>query len=293
MYALIGSVGLLVVAAVIVVIVVIRGGGGDSKAPQVAAVTAPTTDKDKDKADSPPDKTADPGAGSAAVPAAAKAPEPTASGSADSSQPATKPPDSRPAEGSDARNNHVAASDPAEPKHPATVAHKPPAPSSSAQTPSKPAKPVAEKPATPSVAKVDPPAAKDGGSCDEVSCVLNNYEGACCAKFKKGGGGKAPSGGSAPSGGGAKSDLPDSLDRAMISDGVAKVKARVMSCGDKFPAKGQVKVSVKVSPEGHVVSVAVKNTPDPGLGTCVSGMMQKATFAKTQSGGSFAYPYTF
>ena len=30
--------------------------------------------------------------------------------------------------------------------------------------------------------------AADASACDEVSCVLNNYEGACCAKFKKGGG---------------------------------------------------------------------------------------------------------
>jgi TonB family protein len=79
----------------------------------------------------------------------------------------------------------------------------------------------------------------------------------------------------------------------MISDGVGKVKARVMSCGEKSPAKGQVKVSVKVSPDGHVTGVTVKSTPDPGLGSCVAGMMQKATFGKTQTGGSFSYPYTF
>jgi outer membrane biosynthesis protein TonB len=79
----------------------------------------------------------------------------------------------------------------------------------------------------------------------------------------------------------------------MISDGVAKVKARIMSCGDRSPAKGQVKVAVKVGPDGHVTIVTVKNTPDADLGNCVAGMMQKATFAKTQTGGSFAYPYTF
>jgi TonB family protein len=79
----------------------------------------------------------------------------------------------------------------------------------------------------------------------------------------------------------------------MISDGVAKVKARAQACGDKSPAKGQVKVSVKVSPDGGVVSVTVKNTPDPGLGNCVASAMQGAKFAKTQTGGSFAYPFTF
>jgi predicted Zn finger-like uncharacterized protein len=138
-----------------------------------------------------------------------------------------------------------------------------------------------------------PPPPKDtgGGSCDEVSCVLNNYEGACCAKFKKG-----PKGGS--SGGSTsapKSDLPDALDRAMISSGVANVKGRVTACGDKSSAKGKVKVHVKVGPDGRVVGggVSVETTPDPALGACVASAMQKATFAKTQSGGSFSYPFVF
>jgi TonB family protein len=71
------------------------------------------------------------------------------------------------------------------------------------------------------------------------------------------------------------------------------VKARVMACGDKSPAKGQVKVSVKVGPDGHVQNVTVKNTPDPGLGNCVQAAMSKATFAKTANGGSFGYPFVF
>jgi len=185
---------------------------------------------------------------------------------------------------------------PAEPKraNPPPTTHKAPPPTSSAGVaPPPPTRPKqVEK--SPPVEKSSPPPPKDtgkasgGDSCDEVSCVLNNYEGACCAKFKRGGG-KPSSGGSS----GGKSDLPESLDRAMISDGVAKVKARVMSCGERSPAKGQVKVSVKVSPDGQVTSVTVKNTPDANLGNCVQSMMQKATFAKTQTGGSFSYPYTF
>jgi len=117
---------------------------------------------------------------------------------------------------------------------------------------------------------------------------LNNYEGACCAKFKK----KSSGGGTAPKTGGG-GDLPDALDRAMISDGVNKVKAKVQSCGDKSSAKGQVKVSVKVNPDGSVGSVSVKNTPDASLGNCVAAAMQKARFAKTQNGGSFGYPFMF
>jgi hypothetical protein len=141
----------------------------------------------------------------------------------------------------------------------------------------------------------DPPRAEsksggDSGGCDEVSCVLNSYEGACCAKFKKRGGGGG-GGGAAPKTGG--SDLPETLDRAMISDGVSKVKARGQACGDKSPAKGEVKVSVKVAPDGSIVSVTVTNTPDAALGNCVAAAMQGARFAKTQTGGKFAFPFRF
>lgn len=128
-----------------------------------------------------------------------------------------------------------------------------------------------------------------GGGCDEVSCVLNNYEGSCCAKFRKG---SKPSGGntSKPSGGG---DLPEGLDRSMISSGIANVKARVSSCGDKSQAKGKVKVHVKVGGDGRVSNVTVESSPDAGLGACVQAAVSKASFAKTQSGGSFSYPFVF
>jgi len=135
-------------------------------------------------------------------------------------------------------------------------------------------------------------AAKDTGGCDEVSCVLNNYEGACCSKFRKGG---KPAGGgnttSKPAGGGG--DLPDALDRSMISAGIANVKARVTSCGDKSSAKGKVKVHVKVGGDGRVANVSVESSPDAALGACVAAAMQKASFSKTQSGGSFSYPFVF
>ena len=273
MYALIGSVGLLAVAAVVVVVVLLKG---DKPQAQVVAAA--------DKAGGSTDKVADPGTAGAKV---AETPDPK---SAD-----PKPADPKAVDPKPAEPPKVAANDPPpEAKHPVAPApHKAPASGNptSAPAPTKAPKP-ADKPPAP--AAKDPPPAKDtGGGCDEVSCVLNNYEGSCCAKFRKGG--KAPAGGggdkpAAKAGGG---DTPESLDRAMISDGVGKVKAKVMSCGDKSPAKGQVKVSVKVGPDGHVTSVSVKSTPDAGLGDCVAGMMQKATFAKTQTGGSFSYPYTF
>jgi predicted Zn finger-like uncharacterized protein len=286
MYALIGSVGLLAVAAVIVVFVLLRR--PEPPPQQMAAV---------DKAETSPDKTAD---SKAADPKTADS-KAADSKAADSKAADPKAADSKAADpkaadpkAADPATTKVAASDPA--SHP-TAAAPPPPPAHKATTstppaptPAKTPKP-ADKPATPA-AKDPAPAAKDtGGGCDEVSCVLNNYEGACCAKFKKGG--KAPSGGGDHAAAAKAGDVPDSLDRGMISDGVGKVKAKVQSCGEKSSAKGQVKVSVKVGPDGHVASVSVKNTPDDALGNCVAGVMQKATFPKTQTGGSFAYPFTF
>jgi predicted Zn finger-like uncharacterized protein len=266
MYALIGSVAFLAVAAVIMIIVLLKG--GDDKKVVVAQ--------------------GDPKDGSA-----------EAKGNDDSKGSDTKSETPTTNTGSaETPTTNGSAADPAKSEEPAKTAE-PAKTEEPVKTEPKKTEPKRTEPkkTTQAVAKVEPkktepkktePASSGGGGCDEVSCVLNNYEGACCAKFKK----KSSGGGTAPkaSGGG---DLPDALDRAMISDGVNKVKARVQSCGDKSSAKGQVKVSVKVNPGGDVASVSVKNTPDAGLGNCVAAAMQKARFAKTQNGGSFGYPFMF
>ncbi|MBA3392493.1 MAG: zinc-ribbon domain-containing protein [Deltaproteobacteria bacterium] len=263
MYALIGSVGLLAVAAVILVIVMLTG--DKDKPAQVAAVTS----DDKTMTDKPAGDMA--GSGSAMAPVAD-----TGSGSAGSAAmpPATDKPAEPPTVADTSADKPTA--DKPDTKKPTTTRKDRP----SGQVATR-----AEKPA-----KTEPTPVKDsgGGGCDEVSCVLNNYEGSCCAKYKKGGSKTATP--SKSSGGG---DTPESLDRTMISEGVGKVKARVMACGDKSSAKGQVKVSVKVNPDGSVSSVSVKDTPDAGLGRCVASAMEKASFKKTQNGGSFGYPFVF
>ena len=283
MYALIGSIGALAVAAVIVIVILLKGGKSEDKNPQVAAkeTSAAASDDKKadheDKGDKPSDKPSE---------------KPTEAKATDTAKPAdTAGGDTKPADDTAKPADSEKPADSAKPTKPAAATtHHTSTPAAAKHTETA----VASK--TPK--ETAPPPPKDtggGGGCDEVSCVLNNYEGACCSKFKKGGKGGGGGGGTAAksTGGGGGGDLPDALDRAMISDGVAKVKARVMACGDKSTAKGQVKVSVKVNPDGHVGSVSVKATPDPGLGSCVAGAMQKATFAKTSGGGSFSYPFVF
>ena len=261
MLALIGSVGVLAVAAVILVVVMLKGGGDkDNKvaandADKVAAKAAEGDTKagDEDKPKVEGDKPATPdSAGTDTKPAEGD-----------------KPVDTKPAEGDKPSTTKPSTTKPSD--KPATTS------SGSRDT----------RPATTKPAETKPAEQAASGGCDEVNCVLNNYEGTCCAKYKK-----AKAGGTAakPAAGGGAAE---SLDRTMISDGVNKVKARVMACGDKSPAKGQVKVSVKVGPSGSVESVTVKNTPDAALGNCVAAAMQKASFAKTANGGSFGYPFVF
>ncbi len=86
--------------------------------------------------------------------------------------------------------------------------------------------------------------------------------------------------------------LAENLDRALIADGVAKVKSAVSACGTAS-TKGTVKVNVVVAASGAVTSVVVDRTPDPALGACVAAAIQKATFKPTKLGGSFSYPFVF
>jgi len=117
-----------------------------------------------------------------------------------------------------------------------------------------------------------PPPPPDAG-CDEVSCVLDNYTGTCCAKFLR--------------------QPPEALDRAAISNAMATVRSRVLACGDRSPAKGMVTVHVAVAGNGTVSSVSVESAPSTELGTCVAAAVRQASFAHTQRGGSFSYPFVF
>ena len=88
-------------------------------------------------------------------------------------------------------------------------------------------------------------------------------------------------------------NLPAELSQAEISKGVARIKSRIDACAAKSQAQGTVTVSVKVTGSGAVDEVKVKQTPDAALAVCVAAAMQKATFARTQKGGTFSYPFRF
>jgi TonB family protein len=132
------------------------------------------------------------------------------------------------------------------------------------------------------------PEPKEGG-CDEVSCVMDKYARACCAKYKPADPGYKPQV-KPPA---TSDELPATLDKTMIRTGTAKVKAAIIECGVTANAKGTVKVSVTVGPDGRVGSSSVVSSPDPGLGDCVAGAIRKATYARTANGGTFTYPFVF
>lgn len=88
-------------------------------------------------------------------------------------------------------------------------------------------------------------------------------------------------------------ERPQTLDRSMISAGIAAVKERVVECGANSIAKGTVKLEVDVTSEGVPSNVEVIESVGTGLGGCVATAVRGATFAKTQLGGSFSYPFVF
>lgn len=84
----------------------------------------------------------------------------------------------------------------------------------------------------------------------------------------------------------------ESLDRAAISAGIAKVKAKVLACGDAARIGGTIRLKVTVDADGSVTA-AEPTGPDVDLGACIVAAIKAATFAKTSSGGSFSYPFVF
>ena len=124
------------------------------------------------------------------------------------------------------------------------------------------------------------PPIEDG--CDEVTCVTNHYEKACCARWKPAADSFRPHTG-----------LAEGLDKVMVREAIENVKPRVIACGEQNAAKGIVKLALVVGADGTVKSVEVVETPLPALGSCVAAAVKEAQFAKTAKGGSFNYPFAF
>ena len=113
--------------------------------------------------------------------------------------------------------------------------------------------------------------------------MLEKYARACCARYK-------------PADSGFKPAFPgqaEALDKVAVKEGIEGVKPRVIACGEKFSAKGTVKIAMTVGPDGNVKDASVTDSPTPELGSCVAQALRAATFLKTAKGGSFVYPFAF
>lgn len=112
-------------------------------------------------------------------------------------------------------------------------------------------------------------------SCDEVSCVLTNYAGACCAKYDR------------------KTKRPDGLTRGDITLGIRQVRPQITTCGAKAPEGGKLIAKVKVRPAGTVASVSITSSPNDVVADCVRPLLEKIRFTRTVNGGTFSYPFVF
>jgi predicted Zn finger-like uncharacterized protein len=131
-----------------------------------------------------------------------------------------------------------------------------------------------------------PPAPPAGPQCDQVTCVVNGYDSECCRALR---GGNPLSGPTTPSP--SSSDLPENLDRAAITTGLATISAQ--RCGGASAATGMVKAQLKVSPAGTVTAVNVQSSPDAALSACIVEQGLKGRFKATQRGGTFSYVWRF
>ena len=120
--------------------------------------------------------------------------------------------------------------------------------------------------------------------CDQVTCIVNGNDSDCCRALQ--GNALTPTRPAVPT---ASSQLPESLDRAAINEGLATISTK--SCGGVAPAGSLVKAHLKVSAAGAVTAVTVQSSPDAALSACMVAQIQKGRFKKTQRGGSFAYPW--
>ena len=162
-----------------------------------------------------------------------------------------------------------------------------PAPGSDSTAPPVVAPPTSAPRAKPHVTGVRPcpPVHGDPEGCDEVSCVLNKYEPACCCRFRNG---YRPE----PSSEGGGAGLPETLDAAMVASTISAGRWRINACGERSAAGGRLTAHVDVARDGHVTRVYVTDdSGDSSLNACVVAALNGLTFTRTRQGAAFAYPF--
>ena len=120
--------------------------------------------------------------------------------------------------------------------------------------------------------------------CDEVSCVLDNYTGACCAQFRRGRGPRNPD--ESPDTASLQTSPPvDEIRSALTPD-----RRAVSSCAVEANFEGVLKVRIKIDPAGKVTEVTIADQ-EQALVSCVARVMKKHTFSRSQNGATVSFPY--
>lgn len=115
-------------------------------------------------------------------------------------------------------------------------------------------------------------------ACDEVSCVLDNYEPACCARFKR------PS--TTPVTG-----LPDAVSREQLGVALKALRGQVARCASAQEFSGTLKVRFRVLPTGKVGDVTIADV-EPELSACIARVFKAYTFPESVNGVSVSFPFS-
>jgi tetratricopeptide (TPR) repeat protein len=113
--------------------------------------------------------------------------------------------------------------------------------------------------------------ANDVTTCDEVSCVLTDYEGDCCIRYRS---------------------TKDTLDQSDIDGAIALVRDNIAACGEQHTTAGKVVLTVRVA-DSKVDMVKVTSTPDIALGQCVADVVKAAVFPAANKLATFNMPFVF
>jgi hypothetical protein len=116
-----------------------------------------------------------------------------------------------------------------------------------------------------------------GMGCDEVACVLDNYEPPCCAKFRRG----APS----------EPTLQESPSREELARELRSISSAITACARDADFIGTMKLRVTIRPDGSVQEATVNNAA-PELAACVARAARRLTFTASQSGAKVSFPYS-
>jgi hypothetical protein len=103
------------------------------------------------------------------------------------------------------------------------------------------------------------------------------------------GGGSGGAGSGSGSGKPPPSGPPDQLSRADFAAVMAKLEPQVRQCRARLPAKGPVRISVRVGPRGRIQRVDVKESAGAGPLACVQRFVQGTVFPASKRGGTFEY----